>query len=134
MRYSIKYITILILLFSTLLVACSDDSPSPARDYHQLSSHAVFNIGATSATFSAEVISPGTEPILEHGFTWGKTRPFADDQGFGTVKLGSKSGIGKFTATVEYSFDKKTTYYVRPFVRTETTMVYGDIISFRPNP
>lgn len=132
MRFFTKHIAILFLLISTLLIGCSDESPSPARDYHQLNSYAVSNIVATSATFNAEIIAPGTEPILEHGFTWGKTRPFADDKGFGTTKLGSRSGTGKFTATVEYAFDKSATYYVRPFVKTENTIVYGNIVAFRP--
>jgi hypothetical protein len=129
-----KHFTILLLLLSVLLAACSDNSPIPARDYHQLKHDNVTTLSMTSVIFSAEIFTQGKEPILDHGFTWGKTRPFVDQSGFGVRNLGSRTGKGKFTISVDYTFDKKTTYYVRPFVRTETTMVYGDIISFRPNP
>ncbi|NEM96225.1 hypothetical protein [Pontibacter burrus] len=135
MRYYTSHIIVLVLLFTALLTSCSDDSPSPARDYHQLKNHAVTNTAATRATFSASIIHTGPEPILEHGFTWGKTKPFADQKVFGLVELGSRSNdTGTFTATVDdYQFEKKATYYVRPFVRTANTMVYGDMVTFIPH-
>ena len=131
MNTSVKYFAIFFLLFATCLTSCNDSSPGPSRSYHQLDSLPISNIGSVSATFNAEILNSGTEPILEHGFTWGKTRPFIDMQGFQVEKLGSKSGTGKFSATVESAFERNTTYYVRPFIKTETTVVYGNMLSFK---
>ena len=134
MKSGTKAIAILLPLFAVLPQACSDDSPAPTIDYHQLNGHAVTNITATNATFSAEILISGKEPVLEHGFTWGKTRPFIDREGFGVKNLGSRSGTGRFSATVESRFERNKTYYVRPFVKTATTVVYGNMVSFSTNP
>jgi hypothetical protein len=134
MESGTKAIAILLLFFAVLLQACSDDSPAPTIDYHQLNSHAVANITATNATFSAKIITSGKEPILEHGFTWGKTRPFINRVGFEVKNLGGRSEARTFTATVDYPFERNKTYYVRPFVKTATTVVYGNMVSFSTNP
>ncbi|MEJ8757674.1 hypothetical protein WG947_11735 [Pontibacter sp. H259] len=134
MKFWPKPFAILFLIFSVLLVACSDESPSPAREYHQLETQGVQAVSAASATFIANILTSGKEPILQHGFTWGRTRPFADKPGFGTKYLGSRTGTGTFATTVEYAFTKKSVYYVRPFVKTANTIVYGNMVAFTPNP
>lgn len=121
-------ITLLPLLF--LLTACSEEIPGPSREYHRINTNQVSNIRTTSATLSAEISYAGPEPILDHGFTWGKTRPYIDMQSSNVISLGSKSGTGGFSTIIEYSFEPATTYYVRPFVRTETSIVYGNMVSF----
>lgn len=93
--------------------------------------NAVSNIGSSSATFSAEIFSSGPEPIADHGFAWGKTRPFINSQSLQVKSLGSKSGKGGFNTTIEFPFERATIYYVRPYVVTETTIVYGNMLQFK---
>lgn len=115
----------------TCLSACSKENISPARDYYQLDTHSASNVVASGATFSATILNSGTEPIIEHGFVWAKTKPHLGLQTAHTVNLGQKAGAGNFTADVQHTFDRNAVYYVRPFVKTGTTLVYGQMISFK---
>lgn len=129
-----KLWAILFLQVLACLMACTKDSIGPARDYHQLNTYAATNIEATSATFSAEILNAGKEPILEHGFVWAKTKPFLEQQGTQVAQLGGKTGTGKFSTTVQDQFERNTVYYVRPFVKTATYTVYGLMVSFTAKP
>ncbi|WP_143731846.1 hypothetical protein [Pontibacter lucknowensis] len=96
-----------------------------------MDTHSASNVAASSATFSATILNAGTEPIIEHGFVWAKTKPYLGLQTAQAVNLGKKSESGYFTADVQHTFDRNVVYYVRPFVKTGTTLVYGQMISFK---
>jgi len=125
-----KWTPLLLILF-VLFTACNKENISPARDYHQLTTHPVTAVGTASATLNAEILSAGKEPIREYGFVWDKTQPLIEQQTSQVIRLASPIETGKFSANLESQFEGNTVYYVRSFVRTETTTVYGNTVSFK---
>ena len=94
---------------------------------------AVSDIDATTATFNGTVESIGDPAYSERGFIYGTMQvPTIEDDGVLTVSA-SGTGTGSYARAVS-SLTIGTTYYVRAYAKVGTLMVYGNIVSFVPNP
>ncbi|MCH5305557.1 MAG: carboxypeptidase regulatory-like domain-containing protein [Rikenella sp.] len=94
-----------------------------------LSTSAVTQIGASTATFNASVLDIGAPAYSEKGFCYskGSTPTIADNR-----KSVSGFGAGDFSLPVT-NLDYPVTYYVRAYVIQVGETVYGNIVSFKTN-
>jgi hypothetical protein len=128
-NYSLKAsaLIILICLSFSLLNNCSEEKDHP-RSYPRVKTNPVTNITANGATFSADIFSMGTEPIIEHGFVWdeGYYPDLTDDK----ILLGQAPEAGIFSADISSSLAKDVKYTVKAFVKTAEHVVYGLPVTF----
>ncbi|MCH5174732.1 MAG: carboxypeptidase regulatory-like domain-containing protein [Prevotellaceae bacterium] len=94
-----------------------------------LSTSAVTQIGASTATFNASILDIGAPAYSERGFCFskGNTPTIADNR-----KPVSGSGAGDFSLQVT-NLDYPVTYYVRAYAIQAGETVYGNIVSFTTN-
>lgn len=92
-----------------------------------VSTSAVTNIGATSATFNASVTEAGTPQYSEKGFCYGRTNsPTLSDN---KITVAGGSIVGDFSIEVN-GLDAPVTYYVRAYVIQESEVIYGNTVVF----
>lgn len=91
-----------------------------------LSTSAVTQIGASTATFNASILDMGTPAYSEKGFCYskGSTPTIADNR-----NPVNGSGVGTFSLQVT-NLDYPVTYYVRAYAIQAGETVYGNIVSF----
>ena len=91
-----------------------------------LSTSAVTQIGASTATFNASILDIGTPAYSEKGFCYskGSSPTLADNR-----KPVSGSGAGNYSLQVT-NLDYPVTYYVRAYAIQAGETVYGNIVSF----
>lgn len=94
-----------------------------------LSTSAVTQIGASTATFNAQILDIGTPAYTERGFCYSKSNnpTIADNR-----KPVSGSGAGDFSLSVT-NLEYPVTYYVRAYAIQAGETVYGNIVSFTTN-
>ena len=94
-----------------------------------LTTSAVTQIGASTATFNASILDIGTPAYSEKGFCYSKesTPTIADNR-----KPIGGSGAGDFSLQVT-DLDYPVTYYVRAYAIQAGETVYGNIVSFTTN-
>ena len=93
----------------------------------------VSDIDDTTATFNGTVESIGDPAYSERGFIYGTMQvPTLDEEGVLTVSA-SGTGTGPYARTVS-DLESGATYYVRAYTKVGSLMVYGNIVSFVPNP
>ena len=98
-----------------------------------VTTQAASDIDTTTATFNGTIESIGDPAYTERGFIYGTMQvPPIEDDGVLTVSA-SGTGTGPYARTVS-SFTTGTTYYVQAYAKVGTLMVYGNIVSFVPNP
>ena len=91
--YSIKAVAwVLFFILSVRLISFCEEEKAHARSYPQVRTKPVSNITSNGATFSGDIYSLGTEPIIEHGFVWveGNSPDLSDDR----ILLGPMGTIG----------------------------------------
>ncbi len=91
-----------------------------------LSTSAVTQIGASTATFNAQILTIGTPAYTERGFCYSKSNnpTIADNR-----KPVSGSGAGNFSLSVT-NLEYPVTYYVRAYAIQSGKTIYGNIVSF----
>lgn len=102
----------------------------PVQPYPRLRTAAVAEISETGALFFAEVVTPGTKRVTDHGFLWSLRR---DPREYNSEKvaLGPLGNKRSFEARVAHGLFADTTYYVRCFTRTDDHVVLGPVVHFR---
>lgn len=92
----------------------------------RLSTSAVTQIGASTATFNASILEIGAPAYTERGFCYsrGETPTIADNR-----KPVSGSGAGDYSLPVT-NLDYPATYYVRAYAIQAGATVYGNTVSF----
>ena len=100
-----------------------------AQQKTTVSTSAVTQIGASAATFNAQILDAGTPAYTERGFCYskGKNPTIADNR-----KSVSGSGAGNFTLSVS-NLEYPVTYYVRAYAIQAGETIYGNIVSFSTN-
>lgn len=92
----------------------------------EVSTSAVTNISASSATLNGTIIEEGSPAYTERGFCYAKT-------GTPTISnnkiVVSGSGTGAYSTSVS-SLEYQTTYYARAYAIQNGQTVYGNIVSF----
>jgi hypothetical protein len=130
-RQDISFRRIMIFVFPLITVfnSCQKENAVP-REYPRIKDTGVINVSDSGATFSADLYSLGTESLIEYGFVWGFFQGL-DISKDNRMDLGVPGKAGIFTAEVKSALKDGTTYYVRPFVITDTRIVYGPAASFK---
>ena len=122
-----------ILIFGLLLlVSCKEQDLN--RDYPVVMTSPVSGITSEGATFTAEFSNSGSSKISGHGFVWNTghaTLSLGDDRCH-SVELGVP-GSSRFQHNERSSLVKDAVYYVRGYVKTNGTVVYGTMVSFKSN-
>jgi hypothetical protein len=119
---------ILYSLFVFLFSYCEDESSQP-RSYPRVLTMAVSDISKSGAKFSAEILSLGSEDIIEHGFVWGITT-YPTLQYSNKTFMGRTDRTGLFTADIGTSLAQGVKYSMRPFLQTSEHLIYGPIVDF----
>lgn len=92
----------------------------------QVTTQAVTNIDATTATFNGNIISTGDPIYTEKGFVYStNTNPTIDD----TRQVVTGSGTGAFSANIT-GLTIQTTYYIRTYVISNSIITYGSQVNF----
>ena len=102
---------------------------STSQQTTMLSTAAVTQIGASTATFNASVLDIGAPAYTERGFCYSRSNnpTIADNR-----KPVSGSGVGEFSLSVT-NLEYPVTYYVRAYAIQAGNPVYGNVVSFSTN-
>ena len=122
-----KYTFLLLVLL--LLISCEKEKPA-TREYPRLRGTIITNISEDGATFTADLYSFGTEAIEEYGFLW----DFGGELFYNSsskVILGIPQKEGVFSTDIRSGLISERDYTVRPFVKTESRVVYGPLAYFK---
>ncbi|MCP2044139.1 IPT/TIG domain-containing protein [Pontibacter sp. HSC-36F09] len=126
MKTPVSGLTILFLGL-IFLVRCQDAEIAP-KEYPIVLMEEV-SASESGAKFSANVKSLGNEKALSHGFVWGSHPNLSIDVD-DFKNISTELVTGKFALEINSGLVKGQTYYVRPFIRTESMLVYGSELSF----
>ena len=118
----------LIIVAAMVLSTCNEDDRY-SREFPLLRTYDVEDITPLGATFHAEIIHAGKQPVINHGFVWGERSQPTVEISEKWVKTGEPAA-GQFDLKVETTLKENIIYYVRSFVNTKEYIVYGDQISF----
>ncbi|WP_416867513.1 MAG: kelch repeat-containing protein [Imperialibacter sp.] len=90
---------------------------------------AVTDISAEGATFRGNISQLGLEEVIDYGFVWSEeVYPTVD----GYAKFfGEPPTIGEFEYLNSAGLRKDTTYYLRAFMQTSGSVIYGDMVTFK---
>lgn len=100
---------------------------STTKQAAEVSTSAVTEISATSATLNANVINEGIPAYAERGFCYslGRTSPTVADNRLNVPG----TGTGSYSLTVD-GLSYPAQYYVRAFVVQDDEIIYGNTVSF----
>lgn len=110
------------------LSACRDLNPVSRPRQNLIVRISTGTAFQNSATVSSTLrdIDPA-DPIIEHGhcYSFNNPVPTVEDS---TSRLGGRNSFGTFTSSLP-ALLPNTTYYVRPYVRAENGLIYGDMFA-----
>jgi hypothetical protein len=116
----------LIIFYSISLVGCQQ-AEIISKEYPYVVMQSA-DISGEGVTFKAK-LDIGQTAISSYGFVWGiEASPEIEHQR--SQVLSDSPATGEYSLTVQSGLIKDTTYFVRPFVVTESYKVYGNEISF----
>lgn len=122
------HLTALLILSLILAIRCSD--PDFPHAFPLVLTEEVENIDQTGADFSGVVAHLGAnQTILSYGFVW----DVSPDPTLSSRKVVLQGEIktGGFTHRISSDLNAGVVYYVRAFIKTETTVVYGKSVEFK---
>lgn len=118
-----------IIIFVIAVIGCkknaATDPPKPVT-IPQVTTAAVTNIAATTATAGGTIVSDGGSKVTASGVCWSKTNPnptIADD----TIK--TSTATGDFTGVMK-NLSSVTNYYVRAYAINSEGTGYGNTVHF----
>lgn len=119
-----SYAVWLVLIAGSLLNACKDDDEVVVK-LPEITTSAIKDITATSATAGGNIISNGNAAILAAGVCYSITNatPTTSDE-----KVASTTLTGAFSVTLN-NLVSGTKYYVRAFATNSTGTAYGDAVT-----
>lgn len=126
-----KYLLLAIISLIILHVSCKKEVLD-SQEYPRIETHEISNIGSEGAIFNAEVLTLGSNPILEYGFLW-DTIPHLAYTFSEKIEVKKTIHEGPFECFVNASLVKNKEYYVTAYVRTEDFIVIGKVRSFISN-
>ncbi|TCO08408.1 hypothetical protein [Natronoflexus pectinivorans] len=120
---------ILQAIFVLILCVTCQKEIIESQDYPRIRTLKVSRITADGATFNAEILSKGTNPIIEYGFLW-DIEPNLDYHSSEKVSFYDPIGKGSFSYRSEPSLTKDQEYFVQSFAITDDFIVYGNTVQF----
>lgn len=116
-------------MISLALLTNCKESELEERNYPFLIMSGV-EVKEEGAIFSAEVLTFGAQSINSYGFVWGSTTTGTEENPFRLTTFESLNS-DNFQSEINSNLEANSTYYVRPFVETETGLIYGSASTFR---
>lgn len=114
----------MLISLATIFVRCANEDITTSRDYPRLKTLPVSDISDSGAVFNAEIFYRGNFKILDYGFVWSENEnPNLDNSD--KVKYTDNIESNKFSSVISSVLKAGTSYYVRPYIRTNNYTVYG---------
>lgn len=120
--------TLSVLLLTSFLISCKEEERL-ARDYPLVSTKSVTEITEEGVTFNGEVGELNYNEIIDYGFVWGKEKHLSLEDNLS--KSAGTPSSRNFSTHIRSSLASGETYYLRAFAKTKSTIVYGNLLSFR---
>lgn len=128
-RQAVRIVHCTLVLWTIVALSGCTKEESAVREYPRLNSLEVTGINESGAVLNAEITSGNTAEVIEYGFVWNKIGAPAldfDDH----LSLPNPLEGNTFSAEIHTALIKGVTYHVKPWLRTSTTLVYGQSVSF----
>jgi hypothetical protein len=123
MKFSSNYLFFIILL----LAGCTKDLELPSKDYPYVITE-VPRVSPEGASFSADIVDPGSGKILNYGFVWSE-HPVPTRKDYNVI-FEPVINSGKYSYDLNSNLKDSITYYVRACVTSDNYEVYGKEIAF----
>lgn len=108
-----------------LLLSCQPSDPEVKT---RVETGALLEIGSSTCTVEGEIFSIGESGISSHGFVWSETPDPSLEEGL-NFNMGETFSPGIFQYTIR-NLAATTTYYVRAYAVSGSTIIYGEERSF----
>lgn len=120
---------VIVFMILSAVSGCEKEHEPALRPYPRLNTLEVTQIDESGAVLNAEITSGNLSDVIEYGFVWNKTETPALDTG-DLLKLPLPMDGHTFSAEIHTALVKGATYYVKPWLRTSSLLVYGRAVSF----
>ena len=114
-----------IISYLIIIILCSCQSLVDF-EYTFVLTGEVTNINDTSATFTGRITKHGTSDITESGFIWG----VHSNDPYGIRVTNETTPKDTYSLVTNEKLFPNRTFYVRAFVETESSIIYGNEVSF----
>ncbi|MCK9423508.1 MAG: IPT/TIG domain-containing protein [Bacteroidales bacterium] len=125
-----------LILFSMMILtvfACRKaqvpDPVKPKSDTLYVTMTGITDISAQGAIFNAKVYDSGQHTITEYGFVWSDSTVFPTKDDFFRSFIGHPDSV--CSTMVTNDLEKLRKYYVRAFLKTDTSLIYSDTMTFK---
>ncbi|MFT7160799.1 MAG: N-acetylneuraminic acid mutarotase [Bacteroidia bacterium] len=117
------------LLFLLLSLGCTEKTEIEPRDFNLVKTLMVTNITADGAQFNAKIVFGDKANVVNYGFVWSDTQDptLANSD---KVVYPDEANPTEFSATVTTLLKKDRRYFVRGFIETENSIIYGEVVEF----
>ncbi len=123
-----RRVFILPFLLLALLFSCNEEPQPEPAPYPFLVLREISGISGDGASFDAELVHPGGEPISDYGFLWDQHSDNPTLQS-NRKSLGHSPGT-TFSYRLSFGIAPDTTYYVRAYARTGGYLTYSNVLAF----
>ena len=118
-----------LLLFVGLLLAVSCQKEKYTdKGIPELDIIGVTALDGGGALFEGNILSTGSETVMEHGFVWGGANPTLENSDY--LVLDTGIAVGPFESEVMAGIENNKVYYARAFLKTTSRISYSNVISF----
>lgn len=121
-------VRIILLLLLAVLFSCNEEPLPAPTPYPFLVLREISAVSGDGASFEAELLHPGSGPISDYGFLWDQHSD-APTLRSNRKSLGHSPGT-TFSYRLSFGIAPDTTYYVRAYARTGSTLTYSNILAF----
>lgn len=121
-----------LLAIASIILLFHACQPEPNEVFIVIETGAINEVGPTHCIIEGEIVEPGEEGIVQHGFVWSEAPDPLLQTGQITV-LGRASSPGTFTSTIK-GLSPNTTYYVKAYATGIGQTTYGLEKTFTTTP
>jgi uncharacterized protein (TIGR02145 family) len=122
-----KWLSYLFILCQ--IYACNIDKTKDEINSLSVITSPIIEYNDTSAICGGEVLSDGSNSIIEKGICWSRTV----NPTFENLHITSGPGSGKFSRTITV-LDPNTQYYIRAYAINSKDTIYGNIVYLTTKP
>ncbi len=121
-------IIISVVVLFLAITTCKDEFAS--RDFPSVITTGTIIKGTEGVELSGEIIGRKSGSTIEAGFIWRNGIDPVESPGY-KITLPGRITEGKFNVLICTSLKKNFVYYVRAYAKTENTIIYGDVLTFK---
>lgn len=125
-----RQIRLIILLISiTLFSGCYTELEIQPKEYpFVITNSPVISKDGAGAELFADILNLGNQDIVEYGFVWSRYPHPTRLDNIKLLETEPKKGI--YSCNVKYIFTFGLNYYIRAYIRTNKSEIYGNEILF----